>query len=223
MIYRSHLLRFPAQGAREGKVKGSTFIRAIEVARVDEKFLSCTDTSRSMRVTGIWCLVIRWKSACVYLSFDLAEVSSQLNSETRNIQSVHKEYNEVIQRVKALDPDAMTEEEARLAGIPLLEGSMEELRLDSRFSLIYTAILALVLAVLFNDAGEGDISAFIEYRKAKRTLKKFKKGTYRKGYRRYLKDWQDKILRQEEKDAKNAAAAEYRALKKAEKKKKKPS
>ncbi len=147
-----------------------------------------------------------------------------MNNDAQNAQSLGSEQGDITQRVKALDTDAMTEEDARLTGISLLEEYVERNKSNARFSLIFEIIWDLILVVLFDTVDGGDIAdEFWDYRRIKRVLKKFKKDTYKKGYRCFLKDWRDRILRQEELSAQRAAAAELKAQKKAEKQKKKPS
>ncbi len=124
--------------------------------------------------------------------------------------------NDVTARVKAMDIDAMTEEDARRAAIPLMEDFLDNSRDWARGSLIMTLLFGLICAVLFEDVPVDGDMACINYWTTKRALKKFRADTYKKSYKEFLRDWQNRVLKAEETEAKQADAKELQARKTAE-------
>ena len=106
--------------------------------------------------------------------------------------------DDIALQVKSLDLDAMTEDDARLAAIPLLEAYVEKHRFEAHGSLIFDFLLIAIGVLLFGDAATDADMTYESYRLAKKALKKFRSDTYGKSYIAFLKDWQERILRSEE-------------------------
>lgn len=115
-------------------------------------------------------------------------------------------HDSITQQLKALDTASMTEEDARLAGITLLEEYVAKNKSYARSTVVFNIIWDLICAVLFGDPGDFLASEYADYRRAKKTLNQFRKRAYKKSYIQFLKDWQDRTLSSEECEAKTAAA-----------------
>ncbi len=124
---------------------------------------------------------------------------------------------ELIDEVLALDLEAMTEEEARLEGIGLLEDYADGIAEKARAGLGCNLIMVLLFALVSGDYPGGDgFTEYLDYRRVRRTLRRFRRGTYRKGYRKYLAEWQERIREQRKTAALAKAREEERLAIKAE-------
>ena len=137
-----------------------------------------------------------------------------MSNKTRNNRPSDTTHDSITQQLKALDTASVTEEDARLAGITLLEEYVAKNKSYARSSVVFNIIWDLICAVLFGDPGDFLASEYADYRRAKKALKQFKKRTYQKSYIQFLKDWQDRTLSPEEREAKTAAARESEIQKK---------
>ncbi len=89
--------------------------------------------------------------------------------------------------VLSLDLSAMTEEDARQAGIQFLSKHIEMTKSEARFSLVWD----LIMTALFQDVVVD--GTYANYRAEKKALSQFQKNTYTKGYIAFLSEWQDRI------------------------------
>ena len=105
--------------------------------------------------------------------------------------------------VMALNLTAMTEEDARLKAIELTETYITKVKSDARTELGCNIVMALFFALVFGADGAGIDGPYqyIDYRKARRLLRKFQAGTYRKSYLVYLADWQKQITQSRKAEA----------------------
>ena len=129
--------------------------------------------------------------------------------QQRRVEQLHDE-------VLALDPGSMTEEEARQAGIRFFSAYVEITRSDARASLGCNIIMVIVFTLLFRDAAISPDDEYESYRTARKLLKKFENDTYRKGYVRYLTDFQERIREQRQRRARQEEWAEERRRRKEE-------
>ena len=125
-------------------------------------------------------------------------------------QDKQKRLEQLYDEVLALDPGAMTEEEARQAGIRVLSAYVETTQSDARASLGCNIIMVAVCTLLFRDADPSSDAEYDSYRAAGKLLKKFEKDTYRKGYAAYLTECQDRIREQRRRRAQMEQRAEER-------------
>ena len=83
-----------------------------------------------------------------------------------------------------------------------MEKMLPEQRSNSRASLVFGTIFLVILAVLFQGdpsvAPSNSLDGAFDYASMKRTLRKFRKGTYKKGCRAFLLDWKASIRKARE-------------------------
>lgn len=119
-------------------------------------------------------------------------------------------YDEVL----SLDPGAMTEEDARQAGIRFLTAYVETTGSYARSSLGCNLLFVLISVLLFQDAAITSDAEYDSYRSAKKLLRKFQKDTYKKGYVAYLIDCQSRINEQRQRQTMLEQQAEERRQRK---------
>ncbi len=129
-----------------------------------------------------------------------------MSNKTRNNRPSDTTPDSITQQLKTLDTVSMTEEDARLAGIALLEEYVAKNKSYARSTVVFNIIWDLICAVLFGDPGDFLASEYADYRRAKKALNQFRKRAYKKSYIQFLKDWQDRVRSTEECAAKTAAA-----------------
>lgn len=118
-----------------------------------------------------------------------------------------KEYEKAL---LALDPDGMTEEDARQEGIRLLEACVREEKSGARADLGCNIFMVVACALSFGDVATLDADQYWSYRSRRRHLRKFRRGTYRDGYQKYLSEWH-KLAEARQKAVEEAAVREKEA------------
>ncbi|MBR6707051.1 MAG: hypothetical protein IKI84_10285 [Clostridia bacterium] len=125
-----------------------------------------------------------------------------------------KRLEQLYDEVLAIDAGALTEEEARQAGIRFLSAYVETARSDARASLGCNIIMVIVCTLIFRDAAISPDDEYDSYCSAGRLLKKFEKNTYGKGYVTYLTDCQERIREQRQRRARMERLEEERRRRK---------